>query len=342
MREVAERAGVSTSTVSHVINGTRHVRRALAIRVQSAMVELGYQPNAVARSLRRKETRTLGMVLPDSANPFFAALARAIEDVCSARGYSLILTNSAGDSDREIRNVNVLLARQVDGLIFVAADLGNADLLRLLTTVPVVVMDRELAGSPLDSGPPEVDAVMIDNLAGGYTATRHLIDLGHQRIACVTGYSATTPSGERVVGFRKALVEAGLPVHERLIVRGDFGFRTGYLAAQQLLSRNEPPTAIFACNDQMAIGVIAAAVSLGVRVPEDLSVVGFDGIELGAYTLPPLTTMAQPISRLGQLAAELLLTRLSAPKSPVQRLVLTAELVIRKSTAVPQRVLRKA
>jgi LacI family transcriptional regulator len=335
MRDVAQRAGVSTSTVSHVLNGTRYVRPDLAERVRAALDELGYQPNVLARSLRRKQSLTLGMIVPDSANPFFAGIARAIEDTCFARGYSLILANSAGDPDRELQNIATLQSRQVDGLIFVAAGAGDEDLLRVLTSLPIVLVDRDIAGMSVDGGPLDVDAVKVDNLNGGYVATRHLIGLGHRRIGCITGPSATSPSAERVVGFRRALGEGGLETDETLILRGDFGFDSGYVAAQTLLKAGRPPTAVFACNDQMAIGAMAAAVDLHVPVPAGLSIVGFDGITLGSFVRPPLTTMTQPVTRIGQLAAELLLHRLAAPGSPYERKVLAAELAVRGSTAPP-------
>ena len=157
MRDVAKRAGVSTSTVSHVVNGTRFVAGDLVARVHAAMEELGYRPNALARSLRRKETQTLGMIVPDNANPFYAAMARAIEDMCFERRYSLILANSAGDTERELRNVSVLLARQVDGLIFVATGMGDEDLVKVLSSIPVVLVDRDLASSSEYGGPLQVE-----------------------------------------------------------------------------------------------------------------------------------------------------------------------------------------
>jgi len=328
MRDVAQRAGVSTSTVSHVVNDTRFVTPELVQRVRDAMAELGYQPNAVARSLRRKETFTLGMIVPDNANPFFAMMARAIEDTCYQQGYSLILTNSEGDAARELSNVNVLLSKQVDGLIFVAVGMGNQDLLRVLHSAPVIVVDRDLPGV-------DVDAVLVDNLSGGYQATRHLIELGHRRIACITGPSETTPSADRVTGYRRALVEAGLPVDETLIVRGDFQFASGFTGAKALLAHRNPPTAILACNDLMAVGCIAAATELGQQVPAELSVVGFDDITLASYTTPPLTTVSQPIEEIGRLATQLLIRRIQTPDSPRERHMLPTRLVVRGSTAAP-------
>lgn len=325
IRDVAQRAGVSTSTVSHVINGTRFVSPELAERVRTAMAELRYQPNAVARSLRRKETLTLGMVVPDNANPFFAMMARAVEDTCYRQGYSLILTNSEDDLERELANINVLVAKQVDGLILAAVGLSSRDLQRVLRQVPTVVVDRELSGI-------QADMLLVDNFDGGYQATRHLIALGHRRIGCITGPSVTTPSAERVIGYRRALSEAGLPYDETLVVRGDFQFAGGYEGARALLTLPESPTAIFACNDLMAVGAIAAAAALGRRVPDDLSVVGFDDTILASYVTPALTTVAQPIADIGRLATEMVLQRVQAPNDPPVRRVLPTRLVVRQST----------
>jgi len=326
MRDVAKRASVSTSTVSHVINSTRFVTPDLAERVRGTMAELGYQPNAVARSLRRKETLTLGMLVPDNANPFFAQMARAIEDICYEQGYSLIFSNSEGDAARELANADVLLSKRVDGLIFVAVGMGSQDLLPILESAAVVVVDRDLPGI-------DVDAVLVDNLSGGYQATEHLLNLGHRRIACITGPSETTPSADRVTGLREALRAAGLPVDESLIVRGDFQFASGFQGAQALLTRPDPPTAIFACNDLMAVGCIAAAAELGYRVPAELSIVGFDDTTLASYTTPPLTTVTQPISEVGRLATQLLIRRIQTPNSARERHVLPTGLVVRGSTA---------
>ncbi|MGQ9489678.1 MAG: LacI family DNA-binding transcriptional regulator [Anaerolineae bacterium] len=328
IQQVAERAGVSVSTVSHVINGTRYVSPELTERVRAAMAELRFQPNALARSLRRKETLTLGMIVPDNANPFFAMLAYAVENACYQRGYSLILTNSGGDLARELANINVLLGKQVDGLILAAVGLGSRDLEQVLRAAPAVVVDRNLPGV-------EVDTLLVDNLGGGRQATRYLIELGHRRIGCITGPSTTTPSAERVTGYRAALAEAGIPVDENLIARGDFQFAGGYAGAQALLALSEPPTAIFACNDLMAMGAIAAAAANGLRVPADLSIIGFDNSTLAAYTTPALTTVAQPIAEIGRLATEMVIQRSQTPDAARQRRILSTQLVVRQSTCPP-------
>lgn len=325
IREVAEKAGVSFTTVSHVINNTRFVSEGTRSRVLMAMQELGYRPNALARSLRRGETLTLGLILPDSANPFFAEIGRSIEDSAFRQGYNVILCNTEGDKEKERSYVEVLGKKQVDGLIFVAAGDQAASLVHLLVEgVPVVVIDRDLPHL-------EVDTVLVDNRQGGKLVTQHLIELGHRRIACLTGPSHLTPSAQRVTGYREALAEAGLAVDESLILRGDFHPGQGYAAARSLLERADPPTALFACNDLMALAALRAAAECGRSVPGSLAVAGFDDIELASFSNPALTSVAQPKREIGLTAVQLLLERIKDKDRPVNRVILPATLVVRAS-----------
>lgn len=325
MADVAEQAGVSVTTVSHVINETRPVSDDLRVRVTSAMAELGYQPNRLARSLRRGQTFTLGMIVPDNANPYFAEVARHIEETAYRNKYSLILCNSEGDRMREGFYINVLLEKQVDGLILVAAG-SSTENISALQMPPMVVVDRDLPHLM-------ADAVLTENGQGGRLATQHLLDLGHRRIACITGASDVTPTAERATGYRSALLDAGVGVDESLVVKGDFHYASGYAAAKGLLTGPNPPTAIFACNDLMAVGAISAGVELGLGIPDDLSVVGFDNVQLASFTNPPLTTIAQPKHDMGALAVSLLLERMADPTLPPRRRWLDVELVVRGSTA---------
>ncbi len=289
MRHVAERAGVSVTTVSHVINETRPVSEELRQRVLAAMDELGYQPNRLARSLRRGKTHTFGMIIPDNANPFFAEMARGVEDTSFGQGYSVILCNSDGDLDKELLYTNMLAEKRVDGILFVAAGLSTERILDLQARqMPLVLVDRDLPNAAVDS-------VLTDNAQGGWLATRHLIELGHRRIGCIIGPSDITPSAERITGYRRALHESDIPVDEALIVKGDFQYASGYRAASQLLAMDAPPTAIFACNDLMAVGAISAALKAGSQVPADLSVVGFDDVRLASFANPPLTTSSAQV-----------------------------------------------
>ncbi|HSR29659.1 MAG TPA: LacI family DNA-binding transcriptional regulator [Anaerolineae bacterium] len=330
MRDVAERAGVSVTTVSHVINDTRPVSDELRRRVLASMANLGYQPNRLARSLRRGQTHTIGMIIPDSANPFFAEMARGVEDTSFENGYSVILCNSDGDLNKELLYTNVLTEKRVDGILFVAAGLST-DRIRDLQTqrTPLVVVDRDLPDAAVDS-------VLTDNAQGGWLAARHLIDLGHRRIACITGPSDVTPSAERVTGYRQAMKKAGIPVDESLVVKGDFQYDSAYRASIQLLQIKDPPTAIFACNDLMAVAVMSAALAEGRQVPGDLSVVGFDDVRLAAFANPPLTTIAQPKYEMGVVAATMLLERMRDLEMPAHRRVFETNLVTRRSTAPPK------
>ena len=327
MRDVAERASVSVTTVSHVINETRPVSDELRRRVLAAIGELGYQPNVLARSLRRGETHTIGMIVPDSANPFFADLARGIEDISFEHGYNLILCNSDGDLEKELLYTDVLTEKQVDGILFVAAGVST-DHIRALQErrIPVVIVDREIPGV-------SVDRVLTDNARGGWLATRHLVELGHRRIGCITGPSGVTPSAERVIGYRRALDERGIPVDEECIVKGDFQYESGHSAARQLMSMDESLTAIFACNDLMAIGAIRAVLELGLDVPAHLSVVGFDDVRVASYFNPSLTTIVQPKYEMGVVAATMLMERMHDLDILPRRRVLDTSLLIRESTA---------
>jgi LacI family transcriptional regulator len=325
IREVAEKAGVSSATVSHVINKTRFVSVVVQERVRKSMDELGYHPNALARSLRRGETKTIGLILPDSANPFFAEIGRAIENAAFESEYSVVLCNTENDQNKERLYTEVLEDKQVDGMIFVAAGDQTDSLHRLIQgKLPVVLVDRDLPSL-------EVDTVLSDNFLGGRLATQHLIDLNHQRIGCITGPSNLNPSAKRVAGYRAALMDAGIPLDETLIIRGDFHPESGRLAALELLGLSNRPTAIFVCNDMMAVGALRAAMESGLRVPEDLSLIGYDDIELACYTTPPLTTIQQYKMEVGRVAVEILVNRINKKQLNPQRLTLPVSLVVRGS-----------
>jgi LacI family transcriptional regulator len=326
IREVAEIAGVSYATVSHVINNTRVVSPETRQRVVDAMAELNYRPNALARSLRQGKTNTLGLVLPDSANPFFAEISRSIEDEAFNKGYSVFLCNTELDTQRELFYVDVLSKKQVDGIIFVAAG-DQTDSLDFLARegMPVVMIDRNIPNV-------EVDAVLPDHQLGGFLATQHLIQLGHTRIACIAGPSSITPSAERITGYRNALEQADIPYDEKLVVRGDYHSQSGMDITHAILQMEPRPTAIFALNDLMALGALRAAAEAGCSVPKDLAVVGYDDLELSQFTNPPLTTIAQPKKEIGLQAVSLLVERISQKSRPPRRLVLPPELIVRRST----------
>jgi LacI family transcriptional regulator len=326
IREVAEKAGVSFTTVSHVINKTRFVSEETRERVLAAMNELNYRPNALAQSLRSGKTNTIGLILPDSANPFFAEVGRCIEAEAFRMGYSVILCNTEGDSQKEQFYVDVLSKKQVDGVIFVSTGDGEDSLDFLIgQAMPLVVVDRDFPNK-------DVDAVLTDNRAGGYLATRHLIEMGHKRIAYIRGPFKLTPSAERVTGYQQALQEAGISIIPDLILHGDSHSESGRIATRILLERPEPPSAIFVWNDMMAVGALRAAADAGCKVPEDVAVVGYDDIDLASYTNPPLTSIAQPKAEIGLRAVRLLTERMADYSLPTRREVLPVKLIIRQSS----------
>ncbi len=330
IKEVATLAGVSSATVSHVINETRFVSESVREQVMQAMQTLNYQPNALARSLRSGHTNTLGLILPDSANPFFAEMGHSIEKAAFEAGYSVIFCNTENDIERESFYLDVLTKKQVDGMIFVSTGENKESLKKLVELqIPTVVLDRDLAGI-------KMDCVQADNMQGGYLATRHLISLGHRRIGCIVGSSKVTPSSQRVTGYQKACEEFGIAVDTNLIVRGHFNPESGWELGRELLSRKDRPDAIFVCNDMMAIGVLRAAAELHIRVPEDLAIVGFDDIELASFTIPPLTTIQQPKVEMGKATLDLILRRITDRQIEPERIVLPVSLVVRRSCGSQQ------
>jgi LacI family transcriptional regulator len=327
MRDVALRAEVSVTTVSHVVNQTRFVSEPVRRRVEAAMRDLGYRPNILARGLRRGEASTLGLIIPDMTNPYFAEVARSVEDACAREGYALIVCNSDGRRDRELRAVEVLAANRVGGLVLVNVGVTEREAAIFEDlAIPLVMLDREIPGFPVDS-------IQVDNALGGRQATDHLTGLGHRRIACIAGPPRVSPSGDRVLGYRQALEAAGLPHDPDLILFGDFTPPSGRACTQALLRLPDPPTAIFAGNDLMAFGALNALAEAGLSVPGDVSVVGFDDIQLASFFNPPLTTVAQPRQEMGRRAVEILLERMRDRSLPHRRPVLMeTTLRVRRST----------
>ena len=343
IKDVAALAGVSFTTVSHVINNTRPVNDETRKRVEEAIRATRYVPSAVARSLKHRTTRTIGVLVPTATNPYFAELARGIEDVCAAAGYSVILCNSDDDPRKQRDYLRVLMEKRVDGIIVSSAGPDTA-LIEALgeSALPIVMVDRPTEGI-------QADQVQVDHEEGAYMATKHLLDLGHRRIACISGPSSLSVTAERLAGFHRALREAGVPEATVRIAEGDFTSPGGYRAARQLLTEGEMPTAIFAGNDLMGIGALRAAAELGIPVPKALSVIGFDDIELSRYVYPALSTVGQSIRQLGETTAQTLLEHLgdNALRHPVEeprarRIVLPPRLSLRESTAEPERPARAA
>lgn len=327
MKQVAERAGVSTSTVSHVINNTRVVSEDVRLRVLAIIDEMRYIPSAVARSLKNDKTHTIGMMVPNNSNPYFAELIQGIEDAAFKVGYNIILCNAYDDPKKQAAYLRVLMQKRIDGLILVAS--GSDEELAVLLhnqSIPLVLVDREVAGV-------EADFIEADHEKGGYEATRYLLGLGHRDIACVSGPIGLPPSRDRVTGYLRALSEAGVPFQPDYLVHSNFTSEGGFDAFRRLLGLEKPPTAVFASNDLMAIGGICAASEAQVRIPQQLSVIGYDDIALASYSTPRLTTMAQPKYEMGQLITNVLIDRINGGHLPLRREMLQTTLVERQSTA---------
>jgi len=329
IKDVAQHAQVSVTTVSHVVNQTRFVSEQARARVQAAIEALKFVPSALARSLRNNCTQTIGMMIPNCSNPYFAEIVRGIEDTCFEAGFNVILCNSDDNPHKQAQYIRVLHEKQVDGLIVLSSG-GDDELGSLLRAVdvPKVLVDREVDELA-------VDLVEVNHEVGGYLAMHHLLGLGHRRVACITGPLTLSSALQRQRGSRRALGEAGLAADPPCEIAADFTSQGGYAAMQRLLLLPKPPTAVFACNDLMAIGAICAAATAGLRIPQDLSVIGFDDIALAAFSSPPLTTISQPKHQLGELAARLLLERIARPGRKVRQEILQPDLCLRGSTAEP-------
>jgi LacI family transcriptional regulator len=327
IRDVAERASVSIATVSRVLNDSGYVSPELDARVRQAIAELGYQRNVLARNLRRSESRTLGMLIPNSDNPFFAEMAKGVEDFCFGKGFTVVLCNTDENAEKEESYFNTLYQQRVAGFIVVSTGRLTAHLQHLLDDgCPIVMADRRLPGLNADS-------VVSDNAKGAQQAVRHLIELGHRRIGLIVGYRELETMQARWAGATDTLQAAGITLEPRMVFeQGNFLPQSGYTGGEALLNQPEPPTAIFALNDLMAFGVLGYACAHGIDVPSQLSIVGFDDILLASYVAPALTTVAQPKYELGRTVAEVLLRRVQGNKESPIHLVLPTELIVRGST----------
>lgn len=334
MEDIGRRAKVSASTVSRVINQSVAVDPATEQRVRAAIDELGYRPNLLARSFRRRVTHTIGLLVPDNSNPFFAEVARMIEDAGYREGYSVILCNSDLSKEKQAAYLDVLLAKRVDGLILVSSGLISLTdepdpIQRVLEAgIPCVVIDRDLGDLP-------VDQVLVENEMGGYQAGRYLVELGHERIACIVGPSDITPSAGRFAGFELALSEAPVSLKPVASIMCNGRYDGGEAAVRELLDLGVDFTALFVFNDLVAIGAHGTLRRAGLRVPEDVSIVGFDDVALASAVYPPLTTVAQPIAEMANTSVRLLINRIAEKDTPHARVVLPTTLVERESSGAP-------
>ncbi|HAS3637056.1 TPA: substrate-binding domain-containing protein [Vibrio cholerae] len=326
MKDIARLAGVSTSTVSHVINKSRFVSDEIAERVNNAAQQLNYAPSALARSLKMNRTKTIGMLVTTSTNPFFGEVVKGVERSCYHQGYNLILCNTEGDNQRMKASINTLLQKRVDGLLLMCSTLEGErlDVFDRYPDIPIVVMDW---GPILFAS----DKIQDNSLQGGYMAAKHLIECGHKEIGCITGPLIRHQAQMRYEGYKRALAEAGIAINPDWIVESDFECEGGYQAFEKLYQRGKLPSALFVSNDMMAMGVIQAANQRGLRIPDDLSLIGYDDVHIAKFMTPALTTIHQPKYRLGKAAIDTLLYRLENPDTTAQVVQLEPTLVVRNS-----------
>jgi LacI family transcriptional regulator len=330
MRDVARLAEVSVATVSAVANGTAGVSPKRAERVRKAMEALDYHADQIARSLKTGRTQVIGTVLPDVTNPFYPEVIVGAEEIARAAGYSVILCNANEDAEQEQQQLNTLFSHRVDGVLIACSDPAISFDRLMRRRFPIVCFDRIPPGF-------RGDTVTTDNASGGYEATRHLIDLGHRRIAVLAGRAGLSTHSARLEGFRKAMSEARLQVPDEYCLTGGMVPETGYEAGRKLLSLPNPPTAVFCTNNKLFLGLVRAVNQTGVRCPEEISLVGFDDLAWTENFHPRLTTVAQPTRELGRRAMQLLIERVESEgedfPGPARKVLLKPELRVRESTA---------
>ncbi|HVO44089.1 MAG TPA: LacI family DNA-binding transcriptional regulator [Aggregatilineales bacterium] len=324
---MAELANVSIATVSRVLNGSGYVSPELEQRVRQAVADLDYDLNVQWR--HPHEELTIGVLVP-GGNPFFEEVVRGVEEVADERGVRVVMCHTGLDSLRAAGYANILRQHRITGFVVISPDNVAQHWQRLLDqNFPLVLVDRSVDGI-------DADTVVSDNHGGAAAAVSHLITLGHRRIGFVTGLLHMESARARLAGAKDTLVQAGIPFEPSLVYdKGDFLSTSGYAGAETLFSNPEPPTAIFAFNDLMALGVLYCAYAHGIAVPQQLSVVGFDDIALSAYFVPGLTTVSQPKYELGRNVAEILLERIEGNRDPRIHQILPTKLVVRESTAPP-------
>lgn len=326
IKDVAKMAGVSTTTVSHVINKTRFVAPETERQVQEAIKSLNYSPSAVARSLKINTTKSIGMIVTTCEAPYFAEIIHAVEEHCYRQGYSLFLCNTQNDPEKIKNHLEMLAKKRVDGVLVMCAEYtqGSLNLLANFTDIPMVVMDW---------GPnnENTDLIKDNSFEGGYMATKYLIDNGHQKIGIIAGELIKTTAKTRYEGFVKAMQEANLPINPNWVMEGFFEPEDGYECMNKILMQEELPTAVFCCNDVMALGAISAIGEKGLKVPDDISIIGYDNIHASRFYSPPLTTIHQSKSRLGAQALTLLFERITDKSRKYSHIELHPELVVRHS-----------
>jgi LacI family transcriptional regulator len=330
LHEVAQRAGVSAMTVSRVVNGRGRVDSETRQRVEEAIQALDYVPNRIARGLISQKTQTIGIIVPDIVNPFFAPVVRGAESAARKAGYRILLCNSEGDLRLEREYIEDLVAHRVEGLLLAPAnDRSRSSILSLLRGgFPLVLIDRALPDA-------DCDLIVSDNVQGARRLIEHLIAIGHREIAHVSDAEDTSTGRERLRGYREALEAAGIPFQPELVIRTTVDRIGGYRAAQEILARDPLPTAIFAVNNMTAVGTMEALRERSLSVPKDMGLVCFDDVEHLAVLSPILTVIDQPAETFGSLGVQLLLERMTGKaNSRPRRIILQTDLIVRQSCCI--------
>ncbi|SES05617.1 transcriptional regulator, LacI family [Gracilibacillus ureilyticus] len=323
--DVAEKAGVSIATVSKVINNTGNMRDTTRQKVMKVMEELNYFPSVMASALTGKKTQTLGLLVPDISNPFFSEMARTIEDRAHERGLSVIMCSTDEDEEKEKKYLELLRRKQVDGFI-IASSFHEKKLLEDIKSagIPLVMLTQ-------DAGSLGVTSVSVDDFTGGYEATSHLLSLGHQNIVIITEQRLS--SKMRLYGFREAYETYGYNYDESMVYQTVASIENGKTCLEEILKRSDQPTAVFACNDLIAIGVIQGAREQGIRIPQDLSIVGFDNTILATTTVPSLTTVAQPVNEMGKKVVDVIVSNINKEEENAERILFKPKLIVRDTSA---------
>ncbi|MCK9221462.1 MAG: LacI family transcriptional regulator [Limnochordia bacterium] len=331
IKDIAKIAGVSPATVSRALGGYGYVKDSTRRRIQEVADQLGYHPNALARSMVTRSTQTIGLIISDIANPFFPEVVRGIEDTAHQKGFTVILCNSDEDSEKERTYIDVLMAKRVDGLIIASTAANAQHLLQLKErNLPLVLLDRSF-------GEGNVDTVKVDNTLGAFQAVNHLIELGHRRIGIITGPDRIPTARERLAGYEHALKQHSIHLEPRFIVKGDFKEEDAYMGVKYLMDLERPPTALFTANNRTTTGALTAIWELGLHIPDELSVIAFDDLPWMQLLQPQLSVIQQPTYELGVTAAELLFKRLmSDTPQKSQLLQLNSKLVLRNSCGPPR------
>lgn len=326
IKDVAEHADVSVTTVSRVLNDYVYVADDIRVRVLESIQALGYRPNRAARKLRKNSGDLIGVIIPDIQNPVFQTIVRGVEDAAFQNDLNVMLCNTDDSPEKQKAYLRVMIAEQAAGLI-VAPTYSNDSLSLMpprMAGIPIVILDREIAGF-------EADTIKVDNVSGAAAATRHLIALGHQRIALIAGTQTISSGRERLRGACDALAEHGIGLDDVLVEYGDFRLESGYELTRKLMRSPEPPDVIFAMSYLMAMGAIRALHELGIRVPDDVALAGFDDVPWAQDLNPPLSTVAQPAYEIGQEAIKMILKRIARPEAPYHKVIFQPNLVVRES-----------